>query len=217
MEGVEIYYQPSPHCTLTSLKGDSQRLPLADNRSNLRRDSAKSHPSRKQTPTMFRSAGRALRQQRRSLYKPRAMQSAIRPLSYGAAHMSGSLSPVEPPLPSAQATDSFQLLSTEEKASAEDDIFNAQVQQVKEWWASPRYEGIKRPYSAETVVSKRGALQQVYPSSLMARKLFNLLEERAKEGKPVHTSTYTNGIENDRIEPSAYTFPFQWVPSILCR
>lgn len=133
---------------------------------------------------MFRSAGRALRQQRRSLYKPRAIQSAIRPISYGAAHMSGSLTPVTQP------TDAFQLLSTEEKALAEDDIFNAQVQQVKDWWASPRYEGIKRPYSAETVVGKRGTLQQVYPSSLMARKLFNLLEQRAKEGKPVHTSMY---------------------------
>jgi hypothetical protein len=120
--------------------------------------------------------------------------------------MTGSLTPVEPPLPSAQATDAFQLLPTEEKASAEDDIFNAQVQQVKDWWASPRYEGIKRPYSAETVVSKRGALQQVYPSSLMARKLFNLLEERAKEGKPVHTSTYSYSIDN--IISKAYTFIF---------
>jgi isocitrate lyase len=164
---------------------------------------------------MFRSAGRALRQQRRSLYKPRAMQSAIRPLSYGATNMTGSLTPVEPPLPSAQATDAFQLLSTEEKASAEDDIFNAQVQQVKDWWASPRYEGIKRPYSAETVVSKRGSLQQVYPSSLMARKLFNLLEERAKEGKPVHTSMYLcaiNKICDIRLHSRS-----QWVPSILSR
>jgi isocitrate lyase len=165
--------------------------------------------------TMFRSAGRALRQQRRSLYKPRSMRSAIRPLSYGATNMTGSLTPVEPPLPSPQATDAFQLLSTKEKASAEDDIFNAQVQQVKEWWASPRYEGIKRPYSAETVVSKRGALQQVYPSSLMARKLFNLLEERAKEGKPVHTSMYIYSINkhcNNRLH-----FCSQWVPLILFR
>lgn len=129
--------------------------------------------------------------------------------------MTGSLTPVEPPLPSAQATDAFQLLSTEEKASAEDDIFNAQVQQVKDWWASPRYEGIKRPYSAETVVSKRGALQQVYPSSLMARKLFNLLEERAKEGKPVHTSMYSQS--NIRTISQSLTILFQWVLSIQFR
>lgn len=115
--------------------------------------------------------------------------------------MSGSLTPVEPSLPSTQPTDAFQLLSTEEKASAEDDIFNAQVQQVKDWWASPRYEGIKRPYSAETVVGKRGTLQQVYPSSLMARKLFNLLEQRAKEGKPVHTMGAIDPVQMTQQAP----------------
>ncbi|KAK6442413.1 mitochondrial 2-methylisocitrate lyase [Oleoguttula sp. CCFEE 5521] len=136
---------------------------------------------------MFRSASRALRQQRRCLYKPVQSQSVLRPILYGAAHMSTSLPPVEPPLPSSHPTDAFQLLSTEEKASSEDAIFDAQVKQVQEWWASPRYEGIKRPYSAEVLVGKRGTLQQVYPSSLMARKLFDLLTKRAKEGKPVHT------------------------------
>jgi isocitrate lyase len=93
---------------------------------------------------------------------------------------------------SALPGDSFQLLAEVSKAGqAEDALFDKQVQAVKEWWASPRYKGIKRPYSAEDVVSKRGALQQTYPSSLMARKLFNLLEERAAKGEPVHTSAST--------------------------
>lgn len=100
-----------------------------------------------------------------------------------------SLHSVSPPVSTALPADSFQLQAESNKAGeAEDALFDAQVQQVKEWWASPRYKGIRRPYSAEDVVSKRGALQQSYPSSLMARKLFNLLEERAAEGKPVHTS-----------------------------
>ncbi|KAG7008501.1 methylisocitrate lyase [Physcia stellaris] len=95
---------------------------------------------------------------------------------------------VRPPLSSALPADAFQLLPTSEKAgSAEDSIFEQQVKDVREWWTSPRYEGIKRPYSAEDIVSKRGALQQTYPSSLMARKLFNLLKERAAAGEPVHT------------------------------
>lgn len=128
--------------------------------------------------------------------------------------MSGSLTPVEPPLPATQPTDSFHLLSTEEKAAAEDDIFNEQVKQVKDWWASPRYEGIKRPYSAETVVSKRGTLQQVYPSSLMARKLFNLLEKRAKEGKPVHTSRSAGWVRTRHICLHARS---QWEPLIPSR
>lgn len=83
----------------------------------------------------------------------------------------------------------FQQLSTEEKAGlGEDALFDRQVEDVKNWWASPRYEGIKRPYRAEDVVIKRGSLQQIYPSSLMARKLFNLLKARASLGEPIHTS-----------------------------
>lgn len=102
---------------------------------------------------------------------------------------STSLPEVIPPLSSALPADAYQLLPTSEKAgSAEDSIFEQQVKDVREWWTSPRYEGIKRPYFAEDIVSKRGALQQTYPSSLMARKLFNLLRERAAAGEPVHTS-----------------------------
>jgi isocitrate lyase len=102
---------------------------------------------------------------------------------------SSSLKPVDPPVSSALPADWYQLLAEASKAGpAEDALFDKQVQLVKDWWASPRYKGIKRPYSAEDVVSKRGALQQTYPSSLMARKLFNLFEERAAKGEPVHTS-----------------------------
>ena len=92
------------------------------------------------------------------------------------------------PISTALPSDSYQLLSTSEKAGeAEDAFFAEQVRAVEEWWAGPRFESIKRPYSAEAVVSKRGSLQQSYPSSIMARKLFNLLNERAAESMPVHT------------------------------
>ena len=102
--------------------------------------------------------------------------------------MSSHLPPVQPPLSSRLPSDSYQLLSTSQKAGAkEDELFNQQVEDVKQWWASERYKGIKRPYSAEDVVGKRGSLQQTYPSSLMARKLFNLLKERAATGEPVYT------------------------------
>jgi isocitrate lyase len=88
-------------------------------------------------------------------------------------------------------SDAYQLLSTQEKAGeAEDALYDQQIKDVESWWDSPRYEGIKRPYTAADVVSKRGSLQQTYPSSLMARKLFNLLNERAAAGQPVHTSKY---------------------------
>ena len=99
--------------------------------------------------------------------------------------------PAQPPVSTTLPADAYQLLSTAEKAGpTEDALFEQQVRDVQQWWDSPRYEGIKRPYSAEDVVSKRGTLQQTYPSSLMARKLFNLLNERAAAGQPVHTSGY---------------------------
>ncbi|KAI4728092.1 isocitrate lyase [Aureobasidium sp. EXF-10728] len=116
--------------------------------------------------------------------------------------MSASLKSVDPPLPSAEPTSSFQLLSTEDKVGdSEDAVFNDQVKQVQDWWASPRYKGIKRPYSAEDVVSKRGTLQQIYPSSLMARKLFNLLEERAAKGEPVHTMGAIDPVQMTQQAP----------------
>ena len=100
-----------------------------------------------------------------------------------------SLPTIDPPVSSGLPSDSYQLLSTSEKQGlSEDALFEQQVQDVKQWWTSPRYRGIKRPYSAEDVVGKRGSLQQTYPSSLMARKLFKLLDERAESGEPVHTS-----------------------------
>ncbi|KAI5200990.1 isocitrate lyase [Aureobasidium subglaciale] len=141
--------------------------------------------------------------QRRSL--PR-LHTTARPtarfISSTPAYMSASLKSVNPPLPSADPTSAFQLLSTEDKVGdAEDAIFNDQVKQVQDWWASPRYKGIKRPYSAEDVVGKRGTLQQIYPSSLMARKLFNLLEERAAKGEPVHTMGAIDPVQMTQQAP----------------
>jgi isocitrate lyase len=101
------------------------------------------------------------------------------------------MTPVQPPISTTLPSDAYQLLSTQEKAGAsEDALYEQQIRDVESWWKSPRYEGIKRPYTAADVVSKRGSLQQTYPSSLMARKLFNLLNERAAAGQPVHTSEF---------------------------
>lgn len=99
-----------------------------------------------------------------------------------------SLPNANPSLSSVLSSESYQLLPTTSKAgAAEDDLFDQQVEDVKTWWSSARYEGIKRPYSPEDVVSKRGSMLQTYPSSTMARKLFNLLNERAAAADPVHT------------------------------
>ena len=102
--------------------------------------------------------------------------------------MSSPLQPVNPPLSAAYPSDSFQLVPEAQKAgAAEDALFQQQVKDVEAWFASPRYEGIKRDWTAADVVSKRGSLQQSYPSSVMARKLWNLVAERKAAGEPIHT------------------------------
>lgn len=72
-------------------------------------------------------------------------------------------------------------------ASEEKEYFDKTVKEIKDWWASPRFKGITRPYPPEKVASFRGTLPVSYPSSAQADKLFNLLTERSKKGDPVHT------------------------------
>ncbi|KAL8677105.1 MAG: hypothetical protein Q9186_006443 [Xanthomendoza sp. 1 TL-2023] len=69
----------------------------------------------------------------------------------------------------------------------EDELFKQQVNDIERWWATPRFEGINRRYTAEQVAEKRGTIQQTYASSNMARKLFSLLREKASAGLPLHT------------------------------
>jgi isocitrate lyase len=122
----------------------------------------------------------------------RSANLPIRSFSIAAQRMT-SLKPLENPISAALPSDSFQLLPEAEKAgSAEDALYEQQIKDVETWWASPRYEGIKRPYSSADVVSKRGSQLQSYPSSVMARKLFNLIKEREAKGEPIHTSKHTS-------------------------
>ena len=58
----------------------------------------------------------------------------------------------------------------------EDEVFEREVQQVKQWWSSPRFAGVARPYTAESVVSKRGTVRPQYLSNEQAKKMWTLLE-----------------------------------------
>ncbi|BGO98476.1 isocitrate lyase 1 [Rhodotorula toruloides] len=69
----------------------------------------------------------------------------------------------------------------------EDQLFKEQVEQVKQWWKSPRFKGLVRPYSAEDVVSKRGTLEIQYPSGVQGKKLWKMLDQKFKDGLPSHT------------------------------
>ncbi|KAI6781868.1 Methylisocitrate lyase-like protein [Emericellopsis cladophorae] len=103
---------------------------------------------------------------------------------------------------STSAADAFQLLPESQKTgSAEDDLYESQIKEVEAWWASARYKDIKRPYSAADVVSKRGTQQIKYPSSIMARKLFDLLKEREAKGQPVHTMGAIDPVQMTQQAP----------------
>ncbi|KAE8210446.1 hypothetical protein CF327_g5686 [Tilletia walkeri] len=82
----------------------------------------------------------------------------------------------------------------------ETEEFKARVKAVQEWWDSPRFKGIKRPYTAESVVTKRGSIPVQPPqSSLLADKLFALLSQRAEERKPVHTMGAIDPIQQSQM------------------
>ncbi|EON99644.1 putative isocitrate lyase protein [Phaeoacremonium minimum UCRPA7] len=113
-----------------------------------------------------------------------------------------SLPAVNPPVTSALPSDSFQLLAeTQKPGSAEDALYEQQIKDVEAWWASPRYKGIKRPYTAADIVSKRGSLQQSYPSSVMARKLWDLIQERESKGEPIHTMGAIDPVQMTQQAP----------------
>ena len=79
--------------------------------------------------------------------------------------------------------------SVEKQGAIEDGLFDTAIAYTKSKWASPltKFEGIRRPYSAESVVSKQGTLDTDYPSSRMAIKLASLLHEKAAKREPIHT------------------------------
>ncbi|EKD14550.1 uncharacterized protein L3040_000073 [Drepanopeziza brunnea f. sp. 'multigermtubi'] len=114
-----------------------------------------------------------------------------------------ALKPLDNLVSATLPSDSFQLLAESQKAgAAEDALYEQQLKDVEAWWASPRYEGIKRPYSPADVVSKRGSQLQSYPSSVMARKLFNLIREREAKGEPIHTMGAIDPIQMTQQAPN---------------
>lgn len=162
---------------------------------------------------MIRNVARRLP---RRPFRPTVVTPAVPVCGY--IRMSSSLPPVIPPVSTSLPSDSFQLLSTADKVGdAENELFEKQVKEVEAWWKTPRYEGIRRPYSAADVVSKRGSLLQTYPSSIMARKLFNLLNERAAKGEPVHTSKRILFAELMTYPTIADYLLRKWVQLIQCR
>ncbi|KAK2592672.1 mitochondrial 2-methylisocitrate lyase [Conoideocrella luteorostrata] len=125
--------------------------------------------------------------------------TALRAISTTSKTAAPAMNPYSHAIP---AADSFQLLPESQKAGeAEDALYEAQIKEVEAWWSSPRYSGIKRPYSAVDVVTKRGTQKISYPSSVMASKLFNLIQERQSKGEPIHTMGAVDPIQMTQQAP----------------
>lgn len=73
--------------------------------------------------------------------------------------------------------------------NAEQKAFEKEVQELKEWWAQPRWSQTKRVYPAEDIASKRGTIKIAHASSQQADKLFKILEERDR----TKTASFTYG------------------------
>ena len=63
-------------------------------------------------------------------------------------------------------------------SDAEEQAFQDEVKQVKQWWTDSRWRFTRRPYTAEQIVNKRGNLKIEYPSNAMAKKLWKTVEKR---------------------------------------
>jgi isocitrate lyase len=64
--------------------------------------------------------------------------------------------------------------------STEEQIFLDEVADVKKWWSDSRWRYTKRPFTAESIVAKRGNLKIEYPSNVQSKKLWSILEGRFK-------------------------------------
>lgn len=77
--------------------------------------------------------------------------------------------------------------TTQAFVDAEEARFQEEVAKVKAWWATDRFRLVTRPYSAESVVAKRGNMNVDYPSNIQAKKLWKLLKNHHKNGTASHT------------------------------
>ncbi|CAM9252292.1 unnamed protein product [Phaeothamnion confervicola] len=91
------------------------------------------------------------------------------------------------------------------RPSEETQQFEREVRDTEAWWASPRFRHLLRPYAAVDAVALRGTLPQSFPSDLMAKKLWDLLEScRATKGF-THTFGALDAVQVVEMAPHLET------------
>jgi isocitrate lyase len=81
--------------------------------------------------------------------------------------------------------------------------FAAQIASIEEWFSSPRFAGLKRPYSAELVATKRGTqpISPLQPANVSAKKLHASLTRAQEAGRPLHTMGAIDPIQMTQMAP----------------
>ncbi|GAA5959522.1 hypothetical protein JCM21900_004528 [Sporobolomyces salmonicolor] len=88
-------------------------------------------------------------------------------------------------------------------AEEEEADYRAQVASISEWFASPRFANVKRPYAAELVATKRGTqpVSPLHPSNVSAKKLWAALERASERGVPLHTMGALDPVQMTQMAP----------------
>lgn len=81
------------------------------------------------------------------------------------------------------------------------EFVQSQAKKIEEWWASPRFKNINRPYKPLDVAKHRGSFgdEIVYPSSIQAKRLHNLLEDKFEKKLPVHTLGVIDPVQMSQL------------------
>ena len=67
-------------------------------------------------------------------------------------------------------------------------VIQNEVKEIEKWWSEPRWNQTQRNYSARDIALRRGTFDSVtYPSSVMADKLFKVLEKHNNNGTASRT------------------------------
>ncbi|KAI9472881.1 isocitrate lyase [Zychaea mexicana] len=83
----------------------------------------------------------------------------------------------------------------------EETEFRQEVEQVKQWWTSPRFKLVKRPYTAEQIVSKRGTIPTEYRSNGQGKKLWDILQHNKRTGNTSHTFGALDPVQVTQMAP----------------
>ncbi|EIM90160.1 isocitrate lyase and phosphorylmutase [Stereum hirsutum FP-91666 SS1] len=80
--------------------------------------------------------------------------------------------------------------------------FDARVAAMESFFALPRFASTTRPYTAAAVASKQGSLPPLpLPNTLLADKLYALLQRASAQGLPLHTMGAIDPVQMTQMAP----------------